>query len=91
MSAADRSPVSLEQELLPVAAEAARAAAAELMPRFGHSQAGIRSKSSPTDLVSDADVSAERGDPRACSPSTGRRTRSWVRRAARPAPASCAG
>jgi myo-inositol-1(or 4)-monophosphatase len=51
---------SLERELLSVADEAARAAAAELMSRFGHSQAGIRSKSSPTDLVSDADLSAER-------------------------------
>ena len=51
---------SLEPELLSVADEAARAAAAELMSRFGHSQAGIRSKSSPTDLVSDADLSAER-------------------------------
>jgi myo-inositol-1(or 4)-monophosphatase len=50
----------IEQELLSVAGEAARAAAAELMPRFGHSQPGIRSKSSPTDLVSDADVSGER-------------------------------
>jgi myo-inositol-1(or 4)-monophosphatase len=60
MTAADPSPAPLEHELLSVAAEAARAAAAELMSRFGHSQAGIRSKSSPTDLVSDADVSAER-------------------------------
>jgi myo-inositol-1(or 4)-monophosphatase len=48
-----------EHELLDVAAEAARAAAAELRPRFGHRQAGVRSKSSPTDLVSDADVAAE--------------------------------
>jgi myo-inositol-1(or 4)-monophosphatase len=50
---------SPEHELLSVAKQAARAAAAELMSRFGHSQAGIRSKSSPTDLVSDADVAAE--------------------------------
>lgn len=48
-----------EDELLSVAHEAARAAAAELMPRFGHRQQGIRAKSSPTDLVSDADLAAE--------------------------------
>lgn len=45
--------------LLAVAHEAARAAAAELMPRFGHQQRGIRAKSGPTDLVSEADVAAE--------------------------------
>ena len=54
-----RSRRSLERELLSVAGEAARAAAAELMSRFGHHQAEIRSKSSPTDLVSEADVAAE--------------------------------
>jgi myo-inositol-1(or 4)-monophosphatase len=48
-----------EDELLAVAHEAARAAAAELQTRFGHQQAGIRSKSGPTDLVSDADLAAE--------------------------------
>jgi myo-inositol-1(or 4)-monophosphatase len=48
-----------EDELLPIAMEAARAAAAELVGRFGHRQRQIRSKSSPTDLVSEADVSAE--------------------------------
>jgi myo-inositol-1(or 4)-monophosphatase len=53
-------PVALEDELLAVADEAAHAAAGELMTRFGHSQTDVRSKSSPTDLVSDADVSAER-------------------------------
>ncbi len=42
-----------------VAIEAARAAADELKPRFGHRQDGVRAKSSPTDLVSDADVAAE--------------------------------
>lgn len=51
-------PVS-EEDLLGVAHEAARAAAAELMPRFGHRQDGVRAKSGPTDLVSDADVAAE--------------------------------
>ncbi|MGA9858117.1 MAG: inositol monophosphatase family protein [Solirubrobacteraceae bacterium] len=48
-----------EHELLDVAQEAARAAAAELMARFGKSQDGIRAKSGPTDLVSEADVAAE--------------------------------
>jgi myo-inositol-1(or 4)-monophosphatase len=48
-----------EDELLAVAHEAARAAAAELSPRFGHHQRGIRTKSGPTDLVSNADLSAE--------------------------------
>jgi myo-inositol-1(or 4)-monophosphatase len=48
-----------ERALLAVAEQAARAAAAELLPRFGHQQRGIRSKSSATDLVSDADLAAE--------------------------------
>jgi myo-inositol-1(or 4)-monophosphatase len=48
-----------EQELNAVAHEAAQAAAAELLPRFGHRQEGIRAKSGPTDLVSDADLAAE--------------------------------
>ncbi len=48
-----------DAELLEVAVEAARAGAAELRPRFGHRD-GVRTKSSPTDLVSDADVAAER-------------------------------
>jgi myo-inositol-1(or 4)-monophosphatase len=48
-----------EDELLEVALEAARAAAVELIGRFGHRQEEIRSKSTPTDLVSEADVSAE--------------------------------
>ena len=52
-------PPADEAELLDVALEAARAAAAELLPRFGQRQAGVRAKSSPTDLVSEADVSAE--------------------------------
>jgi myo-inositol-1(or 4)-monophosphatase len=51
--------VGLETELLDVAREAARAAAAELVPRFGHRQADVRSKSTPTDPVSEADVAAE--------------------------------
>ncbi|HWE11485.1 MAG TPA: inositol monophosphatase family protein [Solirubrobacteraceae bacterium] len=48
-----------QAELLDVAHEAAGAAAAELLARFGHDQRGIRAKSGPTDLVSEADVAAE--------------------------------
>ncbi|MGO9957064.1 MAG: inositol monophosphatase family protein [Solirubrobacteraceae bacterium] len=48
-----------ESDLLAVAHEAARAAAHELTPRFGHRQRGIRTKSGPTDLVSNADLAAE--------------------------------
>jgi myo-inositol-1(or 4)-monophosphatase len=47
-----------DAELLDVAVEAARAAARELLNRFGDA-GGIRAKSTPTDLVSDADVAAE--------------------------------
>jgi myo-inositol-1(or 4)-monophosphatase len=48
-----------EDELLQVALDAARAGADELTARFGRRQRQVRSKSSPTDLVSEADVSAE--------------------------------
>jgi myo-inositol-1(or 4)-monophosphatase len=48
-----------EAQLLAIAREAAEAAAAELRPRFGERARGVRSKSSPTDLVSDADLAAE--------------------------------
>jgi myo-inositol-1(or 4)-monophosphatase len=48
-----------EAELLDVAHDAARAAAAELTARFGRRQQGIRAKSGPTDLVSEADLAAE--------------------------------
>jgi len=48
-----------ERELLSVAREAAEAAAAELRRRFGGPAQGVRSKSTATDLVSDADVAAE--------------------------------
>ena len=51
---------SLEQELLDVAREAAHASAAELLPRFGDGHRRVRSKSTPTDLVSDADIAAEK-------------------------------
>ena len=49
-----------EDQLLEVAVDAARAAAAELMDRYGREAVGLRSKSSPTDPVSAADVAAER-------------------------------
>jgi len=48
-----------EQELLDVAVQAARAAANELMERFGSTARGVQTKSTPTDLVSEADVAAE--------------------------------
>jgi myo-inositol-1(or 4)-monophosphatase len=48
-----------EQELLAVALEAARAASSELQSRYGRRPSGVRTKSGPTDLVSDADISAE--------------------------------
>lgn len=48
-----------EEELLAVALEAARGAGAELRARFGRGNLGVRAKSGPTDLVSDADLAAE--------------------------------
>lgn len=48
-----------ESALLRVAGEAADAAAAELMQRFGRRSQGVHTKSTPTDLVSDADLAAE--------------------------------
>ena len=47
-----------DAELLDIAVEAAHAAAEELRKRFGHT-GGVRAKSTPTDLVSDADLAAE--------------------------------
>lgn len=49
-----------ERELLEIARVAATAAGVLLHERFGHHQGGIRTKSGPTDPVSDADVAAER-------------------------------
>lgn len=49
-----------ERELLAVAVEAARAAAAELRPRFGNAAEDVRTKTTPTDPVSEADMAAER-------------------------------
>lgn len=48
-----------EHELLAIAEEAARAAAVGLRARFGGRAAGVQTKTGPTDLVSEADVSAE--------------------------------
>jgi myo-inositol-1(or 4)-monophosphatase len=48
-----------EHELLDVARQAARAAAGELMSRFGRAAEGVHTKSTPTDLVSEADLAAE--------------------------------
>ena len=48
-----------EQILLAVAHEAAEAAGTELRARFGQRAAGVHAKSTPTDLVSDADFAAE--------------------------------
>src|SRR5690242_21538664 len=48
-----------ERQLLAVARDAAEAGAAELRQRFGGRASGVRSKSTPTDLVSDADLAAE--------------------------------
>src|ERR1700744_3936907 len=48
-----------EDELLTVAHEAARAAARELMSRCGGDARGVRTKSTATDPVSDADLAAE--------------------------------
>ena len=48
-----------EQELLEVAREAARAAASELKARFGNAAEDIHAKSTPTDLASEADLTAE--------------------------------
>jgi myo-inositol-1(or 4)-monophosphatase len=47
-------------ELLRVAEAAARAAATELVPRFVRGAVGVTSKSTATDLVSEADLAAER-------------------------------
>jgi myo-inositol-1(or 4)-monophosphatase len=49
-----------EEELLEVAHQAADAAAAELLPRFGGRAEGVHAKSTPTDLVSETDVPPER-------------------------------
>ncbi len=50
---------ALEDELLGVAGDAAQAAALELLKRFGGRAGAIHTKTTPTDLVSEADVVAE--------------------------------
>lgn len=57
MSDATAAPAT-DAELLEVALEAANAAVPELMRRFGGSSR-VQTKSTPTDLVSDADIAAE--------------------------------
>jgi myo-inositol-1(or 4)-monophosphatase len=52
--------VPAEEELLAVAERAARSAGTELMRRFGREPIGVRTKSTPTDPVSAADLAAER-------------------------------
>jgi myo-inositol-1(or 4)-monophosphatase len=47
-------------ELLSIAEDAAHAAGAVLLERFGGPRREVRSKSTPTDLVSEADIEAER-------------------------------
>src|SRR5436305_3703157 len=49
----------LEAELLAVAREAVQAAAGELVERFGQRAEAVQTKTTPTDLVSEADVVAE--------------------------------
>lgn len=49
-----------EAELLDVARAAARAAAAELLARYGAAPVGVATKTTATDLVSEADLAAER-------------------------------
>ena len=48
-----------ERELLSLAREAATTGARELMTRFGHAAEGVHTKSTPTDLASEADLAAE--------------------------------
>jgi myo-inositol-1(or 4)-monophosphatase len=53
-------PPPSEDDLLDLARRAAGAAAAELLSRFRGEALGVRSKSTPTDPVSEADLAAER-------------------------------
>jgi myo-inositol-1(or 4)-monophosphatase len=56
----DVAAVPSSTELLDIADDAARAAGALLRDGFGGPSSGVRSKSTPTDLVSEADLAAER-------------------------------
>lgn len=53
-------PAPADAALLSIAMAAARAAAAELVPRFARGAVGVAAKSTATDLVSEADLAAER-------------------------------
>ena len=55
-----RAPADLLDELLAVAVEAARSAGALLLERFHAPREALRAKSSPTDLVTESDIAAER-------------------------------
>lgn len=52
--------IAAPRELLELATEAAHRAGAVLLERFGSEATGVRTKSTETDLVSDADTAAER-------------------------------
>ena len=61
MDATDPAARGLNGELLELAVDAARMAGGLLLERAGHGvEADVRSKSTPTDLVSEADLAAER-------------------------------
>jgi myo-inositol-1(or 4)-monophosphatase len=53
------SPIGFERELLDVARAAARAAGETLVPAFARAAEGVGTKTTPTDLVSAADLRAE--------------------------------
>jgi myo-inositol-1(or 4)-monophosphatase len=53
-------PAGLEDDLLAVARRAAAVAAPVLLERFAKAPEGVGAKTTPTDLVSDADLAAER-------------------------------
>ena len=70
--------------LLAVAVEAATGAGALLLERARRGREHhVSSKSTPTDLVSEADLASEQRDPRAAGSTPPATTASWARRAAR--------
>ena len=72
-------------ELLEVAVDAARMAGALLLERArAGAEQDVESKSTPTDLVSEADLASERAIRELLLPSGDPTTASWERRAARP-------
>ena len=54
-----------DEDLLGVAVDAARAAGAVLLERYESGARGVQTKSSATDMVSEADIEAERAYARA--------------------------